>query len=85
MRQTENSRSRVQKSKDTKTTSAERRTTWMSVRDVLTELDIKRRTWQRWRALGRTPECSRLPNGELRIKRCDFDTWMESLNTRRAS
>ncbi|MET9340286.1 helix-turn-helix domain-containing protein [Nonomuraea sp. NPDC003804] len=59
--------------------------TWMSVPELLEELDIKRRTWQRWRALGRAPQCHRLPNGELRIKRRDFEMWIDSLAERRAS
>lgn len=57
--------------------------TWMSVPELLDELDVKRRTWQRWRALGRTPPCHRLPNGELRIKRRDFETWLDSLAEKR--
>ncbi|MFI0424830.1 helix-turn-helix transcriptional regulator [Spongiactinospora sp. 9N601] len=51
----------------------------MSIPDVLGELDIARRTWQHWRALGIAPRCHRLPNGELRIKRSDFDDWLDSL------
>ncbi|MFF4190975.1 helix-turn-helix transcriptional regulator [Nonomuraea sp. NPDC001831] len=59
---------------------------WMTVPELLAELDVKRRTWQRWRALGVAPRCHRLPNGELRIKRRDFESWLDSLaETRRAS
>jgi hypothetical protein len=53
---------------------------WLTVQEILDELGIPRRTWQRWRALGRTPKhMTRLPNGELRIRRKDYDTWLAEL------
>lgn len=53
---------------------------WLTVPEILAELQIPRRTWQRWRALGRTPKrMTRLPNGELRIRRADFDAWLAEL------
>ena len=42
---------------------------WLTVADILDDLGIPRRTWQRWRELGRTPEAIKLPNKELRIRR----------------
>ncbi|WP_407937217.1 helix-turn-helix transcriptional regulator [Kineosporia babensis] len=47
--------------------------------DVLAELQIPRRTWQRWRELGTGPECIRLPNRDLRIRRTALNNWLESL------
>lgn len=52
---------------------------WLTVQDILRDLGIPRRTWQRWRELGRTPKCKRLPSGELRIHRKDYEAWLESL------
>jgi predicted site-specific integrase-resolvase len=52
---------------------------WLSVQDILDDLGVPRRTWQRWRALGRVPKCKRLPNGELRIHRADYERWINSL------
>ncbi|MCO6010570.1 helix-turn-helix domain-containing protein [Actinoallomurus purpureus] len=52
---------------------------WLTVQDILDDLEIPRRTWQRWRELGRTPRCKRLPNGELRISRANYDRWLDSL------
>jgi predicted DNA-binding transcriptional regulator AlpA len=50
----------------------------MTVVDVLEALrGISRRTFYRWRELGIAPECIRLPNGELRIYRRDFQAWLE--------
>jgi predicted DNA-binding transcriptional regulator AlpA len=52
----------------------------MTVDDILTELNnISRRTFYRWRELGRAPQGYKLPNGELRIYRSDFAAWLESL------
>lgn len=51
---------------------------WMTVEDILDELGISRRTWQEWRSVGRSPKCYRLPNGKLRIRRSDFEKWIET-------
>jgi hypothetical protein len=53
---------------------------WLKVQDILADLEIHRRTWQRWRELGRTPRCKRLPNGELRIRRDWYEAWLEVLD-----
>jgi len=38
-----------------------------------------RSTFYDWRAKCRAPRCVRLPNGELRIRRTDYESWLESL------
>ena len=48
----------------------------LTVDQVLDELAVARRTFSRWRALGRAPRCIRLPNGELRIWRSELQTWL---------
>lgn len=55
---------------------------WLTVREILEELGIAHRTWQRWRDTGRAPECLRLPNGSLRIQRDVYEKWLESLTER---
>ncbi|MFD9722817.1 helix-turn-helix transcriptional regulator [Streptomyces sp. NPDC059072] len=51
----------------------------MTVPEVLSELKgISRRTFYRWRELGLAPEALKLPNGELRVWRSDFLTWLRS-------
>nr|QZD57771.1 helix-turn-helix domain-containing protein [Glycomyces sp. TRM65418] len=40
---------------------------------------LPRRTWQQWRAENKAPPAIRLPNGQLRIRRADFDTWLAGL------
>jgi predicted site-specific integrase-resolvase len=53
---------------------------WLTVQEILDDLGIPRRTWQRWRKLGRTPKrMTRLPNGELRVRRTDYDAWLAEL------
>ncbi|MFI6883187.1 helix-turn-helix transcriptional regulator [Streptosporangium canum] len=43
------------------------------------ELQISRRTFYDWRAKGRAPRCLKLPNGDLRIRRADFEQWLNAL------
>lgn len=52
---------------------------WITVPEILEDLGIARRTWQRWRELGLAPTCKRLPNGELRISRTAYETWVNGL------
>ncbi|MET8141356.1 helix-turn-helix domain-containing protein [Sphaerisporangium sp. NPDC005288] len=56
----------------------------LTLPEVLDELGgVSRRTFYRWRELGRAPVCLRLPNDELRVWRSDLMAWLDSL--RRAS
>lgn len=50
----------------------------LTLEEVLTELRIERSTFYEWRKRGAAPECSKLPNGKLRIRRGDFDAWFKS-------
>ncbi|MBA8827103.1 putative DNA-binding transcriptional regulator AlpA [Saccharopolyspora lacisalsi] len=52
---------------------------WMTVAEFCEELDIARTTFDDWRAKQRAPKCVRLPNGSLRIRRTDFDSWINAL------
>jgi predicted DNA-binding transcriptional regulator AlpA len=55
----------------------------LTVEQVLAELSgVSRRTFYRWRELGRAPHCLKLPNGEIRIWRSEFTRWLESLRER---
>ncbi|MER7171730.1 helix-turn-helix transcriptional regulator [Streptomyces mesophilus] len=52
----------------------------MTVPQVLAELGgVSRRTFYRWRELGLAPTAFKLPNGELRVRRSDFQTWLRKL------
>ena len=52
---------------------------WLTVQEILDDLGIPRRTWQRWRKLGRTPKLTKLPSGRLRCRRADYDAWLAGL------
>ncbi|MFD0557126.1 helix-turn-helix protein [Stackebrandtia endophytica] len=56
------------------------RTRWLTVKDILDDLNVPRSTWQEWREKGRTPTCKRLPNGQLRISERAYEAWLESLD-----
>ena len=48
----------------------------LTVNEFCDELGVARSTFYDWRAKGRAPKCMKLPNGELRIKRVDYDSWL---------
>ncbi|MFE0037441.1 helix-turn-helix transcriptional regulator [Streptomyces sp. NPDC059015] len=50
----------------------------MKLAEVLQELDLSRAAFYRMRARGKAPRCIKLPNGQLRFRRQDFDAWLES-------
>jgi excisionase family DNA binding protein len=51
---------------------------WLTVDEVCAELNIGRRTFERWRTLGIAPRATRpTRNGPLRIKRSWLDEWAE--------
>jgi hypothetical protein len=52
---------------------------WLTVAEILDDLGIPRRTWQRWRELGLAPEAIKLPNKELRIRRSVYEAWLVTL------
>ncbi|MFH8662051.1 helix-turn-helix transcriptional regulator [Streptomyces afghaniensis] len=52
----------------------------MTLRQVLDELGgVSRQTFYRWRELGYGPAAFKLPNGELRVWRSHFNTWLRQL------
>jgi excisionase family DNA binding protein len=51
----------------------------MTIADLCEELAIARSTFYEWRAKKTAPRCIKLPNGEIRIRRADFEAWLEAL------
>jgi len=58
-------------------TSTERR--HLTIAELCDELGVARSTFYDWRAKGAAPRSMKLPNGELRIRRTDLDTWLTTL------
>lgn len=43
------------------------------------ELGVARSTFYDWRAAKKAPRCIKLPNGDIRIRRVDFENWLQTL------
>lgn len=51
----------------------------LTIADICAELDISRSTFYDWRAKRKAPACLKLPNGDLRIRRSDYENWLQGL------
>ena len=51
----------------------------LTIAQLCNELGVSRSTFYEWRAKGRAPRCIKLPNGEIRIRRAEFERWLDSL------
>jgi excisionase family DNA binding protein len=51
----------------------------LTVEQVCEDLGVARSTFYDWRAKRKAPPCVKLPNGGLRIRRVDYERWLESL------
>ena len=50
----------------------------LTLGEVLTELGVPKSTFFRWKATGQAPRTIKYPNGSLRVRRCDLETWLAS-------
>ena len=57
---------------------------YLTVPDFCAEMDIARSTFYDWRAKSVAPRCIKLPNGELRIRRAEFERWLDEHEERAA-
>ena len=52
------------------------------MREILEDLadedgkPLARSTWEEWRTKGTGPKCIKLPNGQLRIRRAEYERWL---------
>ncbi len=51
----------------------------LTITEVCEDLGIARSTFYEWRAKGTAPRCIKLPNGEIRVRRAEYDRWLNSL------
>jgi predicted DNA-binding transcriptional regulator AlpA len=56
--------------------SAGTRNEKMTVAEVITDLRIAPSTFYRWRQLGKAPRSIKLPNGDVRIRRAEYERWL---------
>ena len=56
----------------------------LTIAEVCEELSIARSTFYDWRAKRKAPRCIKLPNRDLRIRRVDFEAWLESIEDKAA-
>jgi predicted DNA-binding transcriptional regulator AlpA len=54
------------------------RGTLLSVADICDELQIALSTFYDWRSKGTGPRCIKLPNGQIRVRLTDLDTWLNA-------
>ena len=50
----------------------------LSVADLCRELQIAQSTFYDWRTKGTGPRCIKLPNGQLRVRRGDLNSWLDA-------
>jgi hypothetical protein len=54
----------------------------LTVKEILEDLasddgrPLPRSTWDEWRAKGTGPKCIKLPNGQLRVRRAEYERWL---------
>lgn len=53
--------------------------TRLTIAEICADLGISRSTFYEWRTKGRAPRCIKLPNGDIRISRVEYERWLSSL------
>ncbi|MFD8130064.1 MULTISPECIES: helix-turn-helix transcriptional regulator [Streptomyces] len=48
----------------------------MTIPQVITDLKVAPSTFYRWRQLGKAPRAIKLPNGDVRIRRSEYERWL---------
>ncbi|MGW1031634.1 helix-turn-helix transcriptional regulator [Streptomyces antibioticus] len=48
----------------------------LTVQEVITDLKVAESTFYRWRQLGKGPRSIKLPNGDVRIRRSEYERWL---------
>lgn len=51
----------------------------LTIAEICADLGVSRSTFYEWRAKGRGPRCLKLPNGDIRINRAEYERWLRSL------
>ncbi|MFK0221931.1 helix-turn-helix transcriptional regulator [Streptomyces vinaceus] len=48
----------------------------MTVKEVIADLRVAPSTFYRWLQLGKAPRSIKLPNGDLRFRRSEYERWL---------
>jgi predicted DNA-binding transcriptional regulator AlpA len=48
----------------------------LTLEEVITDLKVAPSTFYRWRQLGKGPRSIKLPNGDIRIRRSEYERWL---------
>jgi predicted DNA-binding transcriptional regulator AlpA len=48
----------------------------MTVNEVIAALKVAPSTFYRWRQLGKGPRSIKFPNGDVRIRRSEYERWL---------
>lgn len=48
----------------------------MTAEEVIADLRVAPSTFYRWRQLGKAPRAIKLPNGDMRIRRSEYERWL---------
>ncbi|MFE1886026.1 MULTISPECIES: helix-turn-helix transcriptional regulator [Streptomyces] len=49
----------------------------LTLAEICKDLKVSRSTFYDWRAKGRAPRCIKLPNGDIRVRRSDYEHWLD--------
>ncbi|GAB7040703.1 MULTISPECIES: helix-turn-helix transcriptional regulator [Catenuloplanes] len=58
---------------------------FLTLDEFLEEQEVPRSTFFRWKAQGKAPVCYKLPNREIRIRRTQYEAWLNSLEEQSAA
>jgi excisionase family DNA binding protein len=53
--------------------------TRLTIAEICDDLGVFRSTFYEWRTKGRAPHCIKLPNGDIRINRAEYERWLTTL------
>ena len=51
----------------------------LTIAEICADLGVSRSTFYEWRTKGRGPRCIKLPNGDIRVNRGEYERWLSSL------
>lgn len=62
-----------------RTSRAGNHSTRLTIADICVDLAVSRSTFYEWRTKGRGPRCIKLPNGDIRVNRTEYERWLTTL------